>query len=94
MNGVPNNFSSSVYSFNGNRPITYITAIDQNVNGTGGYVFQVEGGVFQNTTVVHFQSSIAGGGINFIVTVYVENISIDNDLVVGTLSPNSVMLYK
>lgn len=92
MNGIVNNFASGRYTYNGTRPITYITAFDENLNGTGGYVYRVEGGVFQNTTIIHFQSSIRGGAINFLVTVYVEGAG--NNLVLGALTPNSVFLYE
>lgn len=94
MSGTSNNFATGSFIYNGKRPITYINAVDQTVDGSGGYVYRVEGGVLQNATIVHLRSSIRGGAINFLVTVYVEGEMTGNDLVLGTLTTNSVLLYE
>lgn len=76
--------------YTGNKTITKIVALDMNRNGTGGFVYYINGGIRSTYTTLYF-SSIIGGEIDFKVNIYTEG---DNDLTIGETNSRSVLVHR
>lgn len=88
---ITDNSSSSNYKWFGNGTIDMITILDQNLNGTGGFVDNIlAGGLGTNHLAVDFQN--AGFGIHFIINIY--GTPALNDFIDGFLTPGSVLRYS
>lgn len=84
---------SGVTTFNWSNDfnITLIQAIDQ-TNGTGGYVYYIEGGVGYQYLILYF-SAKQGDPIHFNITIYGQIVP-PNDFSLGIITNTSSLLFK
>ncbi|XP_063697987.1 probable salivary secreted peptide [Culicoides brevitarsis] len=65
-----NVIQSEMLEYKGTRNITYIRALDNFINGTGGYATVVSGGLYAKNVTLRLASSAANRGYNFTVELY------------------------
>lgn len=96
MPAISNQIQSFTYTFEETHlahTFNKIEALDQTLDGTGGFVELIDGGVGKQTMELLFRSS-TGYGIDFMVMVYGVAGSNSHDFMQGQFEAGNELLYK